>query len=284
MADLAAQAGLRLPDLTRESQDALHQWIPTYLRVSNPVDNGGAPSADWRGRKILDTIVADPNVAAVVVPITGALVSMSLPFAKDLVAVAETTDKPICVVWGSPVGTEEAHDVLRSSSRVITFRTFRNCVLAVRAWLDWHDFRARYRSPFAKPVRKPSEAASDPAVAELVAGSGSGALSEHDSKRLLAAYGVPVTREEVVGSGAAAVRAATRIGWPVVAKASSPDLAHKSDLGLVRVGIASPARAARRVRRARRAIGGRGPRRRRWSRAASSASSVSATTTSSGRR
>ena len=51
MADLAAAAGLRLPDLTPESQAALHEWIPTYLRVSNPVDNGGPPSSDWRGRE-----------------------------------------------------------------------------------------------------------------------------------------------------------------------------------------------------------------------------------------
>jgi acyl-CoA synthetase (NDP forming) len=240
MADLAAQAGLHLPDLTPESQTALHQWIPTYLRVSNPVDNGGAPSADWRGRKILDTIVADPNVAAVIVPITGALASMSLPFAKDLVAVAETTDKPICVIWGSPVGTEEAHDVLRSSSRVITCRTFRNCVLAVRAWFDWHDFRSRYRSPFAKAVRRRSPAASDATVTDLMARAGPRTLREHDAKRVLAAYGIPVTREELVDSGAAAVRAATRIGWPVVAKASAPELAHKSELGLVRVGIGSP--------------------------------------------
>src|SRR5262249_28061405 len=46
MADLLAEAGLRLPDLTVGTQSALRQWIPDYLRVSNPVDNGGAPSAD----------------------------------------------------------------------------------------------------------------------------------------------------------------------------------------------------------------------------------------------
>jgi acyl-CoA synthetase (NDP forming) len=237
MADLAAQAGLRLPELTAASQDALHQWIPSYLRVSNPVDNGGAPTSDWRGRKILDTIVADPNVAAVIVPITGALASMSLPFAKDLVAVAETTDKPICAIWGSPIGNEEAHDILRSSARLITFRTFANCVGAVRAWLDWHAFQQRFRSPFESPVVRVSAAARE--VAELVEGSAPRTLTEHDSKELLAAYGIPVTREEVVASAAAAAKAATAIGYPVVLKASSADLAHKSDLGLVRLGLTS---------------------------------------------
>ncbi len=54
-------------------------------------------------------------------PITGSLDTMSMPFAQDLVDVAETTDKPICVIWGSPIGTEDAHALLRSSSRVVTF-------------------------------------------------------------------------------------------------------------------------------------------------------------------
>jgi acyl-CoA synthetase (NDP forming) len=235
MADMASAVGLRLPDLTAETQEALHQWIPTYLRVSNPVDNGGAPSSDWRGRKILDAIVADPNVDLVICPITGALASMSKPLARDLIDVAETTDKPICVIWGSPVTKDEAaYETLLSSSKVITFRTFGNCVRAVKAYFDHHEFQDRYRSAFTKPVLKPLPAKAE--IADLLAPT-STTLTEHDSKRLLAAYGIAVTREQVVTSAAAAVKAATTIGYPVVLKASSADLAHKSDLGLVKVGL-----------------------------------------------
>ena len=224
MADLAAAAGLRLPDLTPETQQALHEWIPTYLRVSNPVDNGGAPSADWRGRKILDALVADANVDVIICPITGALASMSKPLARDLVEVAETTDKPICVIWGSPVTEgEKAYEMLLSSPKVVTFRTFANCIGAVKAYLDYHTFAARYRSPFAKKQPKPRP---------RTIGTG-----EHAAKQLLAEYGIPVTREEVVTSAAAAVKAATAIGYPVVVKAEGVD--HKSDEGLVRLGIAS---------------------------------------------
>ena len=237
MADLAAEAGLALPALAPATQDALHQWIPRYLRVSNPVDNGGAPSMDERGRKILDAIVADPNVGVVVCPITGALASMSKPLARDLVDLAETTTKPICVIWGSPVTDgEEAYDILLSSSRVVTFRTFGNCVGAVKAWLDWHEFLARYRSPFAKPVRRRQ--------AELDLPAGRRELTEHESKAVLRAYGISVTRDELVHSPTAAVKAAARIGYPVVLKASGP--AHKSDAGLVRLGV----RTAREVREA----------------------------------
>ncbi|MEY2456726.1 MAG: hypothetical protein QOK06_1820 [Acidimicrobiaceae bacterium] len=247
-ADLASEAGLDLPDLTKATQQQLHEWIPSYLRVSNPVDNGGAPSSDWRGRKILDAIVADPNVDVIICPITGALASMSKPLARDLVAVAETTEKPICVIWGSPVTKDEkAYEILLTSSKVITFRTFSNCVQAVRAYFDHHEFAGRYTSAFAKPVLRPSPAKAK--AAPLLASRGT-TLSEHDAKQVLAAYGIPVTREEVVTSAAAATKAANRIGYPVVVKASSSAIAHKSDLGLVKVGL----RSAKEVRAAYEAI------------------------------
>src|SRR5437899_9429852 len=155
MADMAAEVGLRLPDLEPTTQRALHEWIPSYLRVSNPVDNGGGPSSDWRGRKILDAIVADPNVDLIICPITGALATMSAPLTRDLVDIAETTDKPICVIWGSPTAdNEEGFKNLIASSKITTFRTFGNCVNAVKAYFDHHAFSARYKSAFAKPVLK----------------------------------------------------------------------------------------------------------------------------------
>lgn len=234
MADLVAAAGLRLPSLTPATQRELRQWIPSYLRVSNPVDNGGHPAGDWRGRKILDSIVADPRVDVIICPITGALPSMSQRLAQDLVDVAGTTDKPVCVVWGSPVEDEVAYRQILLGSRVPVFRTFANCVRAVRSYVDYHEFRRRHVSPFSRPAMKPS-ASARPARAHLRPGQ---ALSEHASKAVLAAYGIPVTSEVLVTSAAQAVRAAADLGPPVVMKVSSPDLAHKADLGLVEVGVA----------------------------------------------
>jgi acyl-CoA synthetase (NDP forming) len=172
---------------------------------------------------ILDALVADPAVGVVVCPITGAFPPMSDRLAQDLVDVAETTGKPICVVWGSPVGTEPAYrDILLGSSRLVTFRTFAGCVRALRAWVDWHEFVAGYRSPFAGTSRRSSRAA--PRARALLAGDAQGAerkpgpLTEERSKAVLAEYGIPVTREETVRSPAEAVLAARSIAGdgPVV--------------------------------------------------------------------
>lgn len=65
-------------------------------------------------------------------------------------------------------------------------------------------------------------------------------LSEHDSKRLLAEYDIPVTRESLVQDSAAAVEAAAAIGYPVVLKASSVGLAHKAEADVIRLNLRSP--------------------------------------------
>jgi acetate---CoA ligase (ADP-forming) len=230
MADMAAAAGLRIPELTKATQRQLHEWIPPYLRVSNPVDNGGAPSGDWRGRKILDAILADPNVDLLLCPVTGALASMSGRLAQDLVDVAQTTDKPVFVVWGSPVGNEEAYRDILLVSDVPVFRTFANAVTAAKAYFDYHAFRSRYRSPFAKPVKASRSAA---AGRQLLRG------DEATSMRLLEEYGIDVPRFEVATSAKEAAKLAEAFGLPVVMKICSPDILHKSDRGLVRVGVAS---------------------------------------------
>ncbi|MGY0059302.1 acetate--CoA ligase family protein [Streptomyces sp. LZ34] len=234
--DLATAAGLPLPTLGTEKQAELHQWIPEDLSVANPVDNGGHPVGDWRGRKIIDAILADPSVGVLICPITGPFPPMSDKLAQDLVDAAEQTDKLVCVVWGSPVGTEAAYrTTLLGSSRVATFRTFANCITAVRAYLEHHRFTAGYRSPFDDAPRTPSPSARK-AQALLRPGE---QLSEHAAKQLLRAYGIRVPREQLVTSAAAAVRAAGLVGYPVAMKASAPQLAHKTELGLVRLGLTS---------------------------------------------
>lgn len=234
--DLATEAGLTLPTLSEARQQELHQWIPDYLNVANPVDNGGHPVGDWRGRKIIDAILADPSVGVLICPITGPFPPMSDKLAQDLVDAAEATDKLICVIWGSPVGTEDAYrTTLLGSSRVATFRTFGNCITAVRAYLGHHRFTSAYRSPFDEAPRTPS-----PSYRKAQALMRPGQqLSEHAAKQLLRAYGIRVPREQLVTSAAAAVRAAGLVGYPVVMKASGPQLGHKTELGLVKIGLTS---------------------------------------------
>jgi acyl-CoA synthetase (NDP forming) len=219
LADMVSAAGLRIPPLTKATQAALHDGlIPSYLRVSNPVDCGGPPVADRRGREILDRVLADPNVDILIVPITGAVEMFSDPLTRDLIDVAKTTTKPVFVIWGAPPGTDDTYPR----------RLLDGGLPVVR----------RYRSPFAGAPSAPSAAA--PKARRILAQAEPGeALSEHASKAVLKAYGIRTSRDALCTTRAEAVRAAKALGYPVVMKISSPDLLHKSDLGLVRVGVDS---------------------------------------------
>ena len=71
--------------------------------------------------------------------------------------------------------------------------------------------------------------------------SGTRTLSESDSKALLAAHGVPVADERVVTTAAEAASAAEELGFPVVAKLCGDAIAHKTERGLVRLGLGDAA-------------------------------------------
>ncbi len=66
---------------------------------------------------------------------------------------------------------------------------------------------------------------------------GRNALSEHESKKILAEYGIPVTREILVSDEKELIEACRQIGYPLVLKACSFQLAHKSERGLIRTDI-----------------------------------------------
>ena len=69
---------------------------------------------------------------------------------------------------------------------------------------------------------------------------GQTALSEFQSKQLLSSMGIPVTREELVQTADEAVSAAEKIGYPVVLKACSWKLMHKSEHGCIELNLTTP--------------------------------------------
>ena len=65
-------------------------------------------------------------------------------------------------------------------------------------------------------------------------------LSERDSKALLAPFGIPLAAERLVTSPDAAADAAKELGYPVAVKLCGDNIAHKTERGLVRLGLADP--------------------------------------------
>ncbi|WP_374982669.1 acetate--CoA ligase family protein [Streptomyces fradiae] len=192
--------------------------------------------AEARPGDPLEALLADPDTGLVVCPVPAAHPPHTDLLARALADAAETTDKTVCVVWGSPDGTEPAYrTTLLGSSRLVVFRSTANCVAALAAYAAHHRRAPGHRSPYEEAPEAPSPSARK-ARPLLRPGH---RLSEHAAKQLLRAYGIRVPREQLVTSAAAAVRAAAQIGYPVVLKASAPQLSRRAELGLVRVGVNS---------------------------------------------
>ncbi|WP_378951317.1 acetate--CoA ligase family protein [Mesorhizobium sp. ANAO-SY3R2] len=238
MAELADSYGVSFPDLTAGTVDKLYTHLPNYVTVSNPIDNGGGfvIAAPQKQRlEVLELIAADPNVDVIVVGLTAALGLLSDSFAADVLAFAPRSPKPIVAVWGSVLTNSPGYrDLVRSG--VPIFRSFRKCFRALRAQADYERAKASFRSrSWDTPALSPAQAA---------ALNCDGILDSAAAASLLDGAGIDRARERLAGSPAEATEALSALGGRVAMKLASPDIAHKSDAGLVKLGVADGTSAA----------------------------------------
>lgn len=241
--DLCGAAGIPVPRLADSTIAGLSEHIPWFLRKDNPVDTGGTITALPAGRAVLELMLDDPNTDILLVPITGVFPGMSDALVKDLVDLHPTSGKPIVAVWNSPL-RDDSHQALCDAG-VPLFHSFGAAIRGLRALASFSAFAAARRDPFAALPAAPSAAAA-PARAVLA---GRQRLTEVEAKEVLRAYGIPTVDEVVVASAGEARKAAARLGTPLVAKVVSADIGHKSDLGLIAVGLAGEDEVADAVER-----------------------------------
>src|SRR5262249_35295241 len=158
----------------------------------------------------------------------------TLAYTKILLAAAQASSKPHYVMNTRPgLMLREQVDLLPEHGIAM--------IGGPRQGLGAIDKLARYLEP---PPPRRAPAASGPSVAKYLRGATRRTINEFDAKRLLAEHGIAVAKETLVASSAEAVEAARAIGFPVVLKAVSDDIPHKSEYGLVPVHLRHRAAAA----------------------------------------
>jgi acetyltransferase len=117
---------------------------------------------------------------------------------------------------------------------VPVYRDATPCARAIRGAYDFGQFVRQRRSGALTPVRP---AGIDQALAATRMQAAGEQITEREGKAVLACYGLPVTQEALANTAGEAVDIAVKIGGKVALKIDSPDIAHKTEAGGVRLGV-----------------------------------------------
>ena len=227
-ADRCGEMGLYLPELTEPAESGLNDILKGFGWAANPADVTGLANTESLSR-IMELMVNEPEVGALVVA-SGMGDSQS----QQVIELRNNTSKPVAFLW---VGRRSATEGLQAlkEARVPLFYQPGELARGIRGLFEYHHRRKDFLKD--KPTPPLSMLAGQKAEVERLSAQGRLTLTEYEAKRLLSRWGIAGTREQRASTWDEAASAARDVGYPVVLKVESPDILHKTEAGLVRVGI-----------------------------------------------
>src|SRR3989449_842934 len=239
--DAFYSAGLNFAPLSPNATGQLAKMLGPGSIVGNPLDAGFAavvdPSVYMNSIKIM---IDDPDTDIVIIDAElpkapHELRERNLRIVNEMAGAA---NKPVVYISAMSIGFTEFTKALRKSlPNIAVMQGLDRAVGAIKSLIEYASLRKEV------PDIVSSSKASARAMLEktLKSANGAAALDEVTSKKLLKAYGIPVSDEEIAETAAEAVQIAKKIGFPVVAKVVSADILHKSDIGGVVLNLNSAA-------------------------------------------
>ena len=264
--DASYRAGLPLPHMSAETEAKIASFLPPVgTSAANPVDVL-APypsSGDLKG--MLEAMAGSGEVGAIIVDkiVMSTELRTMMNYAEQMerpddpwlselpVRIQETYGLPVIVVLRENL--DPARDSAIEVERLRLRRYYQDSGVAVyptsdRAFRSLGQVVAYYRrladqaaqsAPAASPAVTDASRSRASVVIEEALARGQKNLSEHEAKQVLAAYGIPVTREELVTTSEELTAALPSFDFPLVLKIDSPDILHKTEAGLVKLGCRS---------------------------------------------
>lgn len=233
-ADACEAEGLSVPPLPDDVVAGLREFLPPQASVRNPIDMIAAASADDY-RRVIHTVAASDSIDAIVVIFIPPLVTRLADVARAIRDAAEALPRPIPLV-SVFMSAHGVPDELKGETVSIPSYQFpEDAARALARSAVYGEWRHRPEGTFRDfPDVRPDEAAG---IISSVLASGARWLTAEESQRLLNCYGIPLVPARFVSTPADAAAAGRELGGPLVLKAMSPTLLHKSDAGGVRLGL-----------------------------------------------
>jgi acetyltransferase len=239
-ADALGDHNLTLASFSAETVERLKANLPAAAAFYNPVDVVGDADAE-RYEYAIRAIAEDENVSSVIALMAPTDLVDVASVARTISSFAGKVEKPIVTSFVGGEDLKEAISILRASG-IPNYDTPDQAAFSIGAMLRYQAHNQR--KPSVEVFRAEADLSLVREVLQEVREQGRLQLSEGEGKRILRAYGLNVPEEGLAHSPDEAVAIARRIGYPVVMKVESPDIAHKTDVGGVAVDIKSDEEAA----------------------------------------
>lgn len=230
-ADAASFRNMPLAQFSKETLGALGQILPDFANITNPVDVTGALLSDSSlFGKTLSVIASDKGADAFVIafPVAGAGYDVKA-FAAAAGELEKTSGKPVIAAAPQPnvAAVFEEHGIP-------TFATESHAISCLHQIIRHDELiqAASMRAPSAEAPKTATGKSTESNKAPRM-------LNEAASLKLLAASGVPTVQFRLCATSEEAVSAFRHLGGPVAIKGCSSEVAHKTELGIVKLNVAS---------------------------------------------
>jgi acetyltransferase len=229
-----------LAALAPQTVAELSTFLPPSWSHGNPIDVLGDAGPE-RYATALEVSAKDPNSDGLLVILTPQDMTDPTKTAEALRPYANVPGKPVLASWMGGADVQAGEEILNRAG----IPTFPFPDTAARAfvymWRYTYNLRGLYETPAANPRNEEEEffRAQADSLVSIVRGEGRTLLDEFESKELLATYGIPTVRTLVARTVDDAVAHAATVGYPVVLKLYSRTITHKTDVGGVKLNLAS---------------------------------------------
>src|SRR4051794_3539599 len=238
--DASEAAGLLVPELPVETQQRLHSFLPQTASVANPIDMVASAGPD-EFRHAIETILAASEVDALIVvftPLDEARTTQILSGIEAGIAAARAagiSHKPVLACLMSDSTDQHPLHVGDETIPIYTFpENAARALGKVSAYAAWRSQPAGLHWAFDDVDVEEART-----ICQAALSRGETWLNDHDVWAILDAFGLPVAVHSLADTADEAAAFASIIGFPVAAKLSSTAVTHKTELGAVRLNLAT---------------------------------------------
>lgn len=235
-ADAAEMAGLRVPALSDELQEALAKDLPDTVSLTNPVDLVGDATAE-RYEKALKVLLTSDEADILLFLCTPQMMTDMEEIAQTIGSYAEQarTQNKMMVAVFADFDPDSKVSAILAEQNVPYYRFSNNAVAACAAAVKYQQFKSHPDEKTEISYKVDKEKTKT--LVQKAAERESNFLTEPETYEIFQAYGLPIAPYKVVKEKEEAKKAGKELGYPLVAKVVSEQVVHKTDAGGVFTNI-----------------------------------------------